>query len=496
MKKRNWIKAILISALLTFSVGTAVYANPYEPGTAGDASTFKKGEVKYSEIVFVSGEAILLTGKATIAEDAKGKLTFTATLANTDKKATLNRKFVFTVTEDTNATGGQVRKVVELSPGFTESIVVGSDTYTLSEYYFSGSSVVDQRAVINYRALSWNGRKEYTKAALAEALVVDVNAENNSYSSDWSSTEVSLMDMQFTWNSKDATTGAITKKVGNAKVAVSETKTKLVEYAENAASSISFGGKYILKETTENTISWKTDMPGTGTGAAEIRKKEKGSSKITKMPTQKMYFVPNLKDIGKDYWARDAIFKMAAMDVISTKESYYFRPLLGISKAEFAKALVTVGNLKLTGTGSVSRLPYGVKFTDVPDTHPFSKYIFAAVNTEMMAGETTKLFKPDKSLSRSYAVKTIVSAFGFEANSTESEISTPFEDDDQIPEDEKKAMNIGYRMGIISPDEYNRIDPTERVSRAEAADMLYKLIKYLEYDIKKDYKDKVVNFVL
>ena len=57
-------------------------------------------------------------------------------------------------------------------------------------------------------------------------------------------------------------------------------------------------------------------------------------------------------------------------------------------------------------------------------------------------------------------------------------------------------MNIAYRMGIISPDEYNRIDPDRRVTRAEAVDMIYKLVKYLEFDIRKDYRDKVVNFIL
>ncbi len=114
----------------------------------------------------------------------------------------------------------------------------------------------------------------------------------------------------------------------------------------------------------------------------------------------------------------------------------------------------------------------------------------------MMEASSPRKFSPDSYVTRSYAVKTIVGAFGFEDNSTESSVSTSFDDDDLVPADEKKAMNIGYSMGIITPDEYNRIEPDRRLTRAEAVDMLLKLVKYLQTDIRKDYKEKVVDFIL
>ena len=260
---------------------------------------------------------------------------------------------------------------------------------------------------------------------------------------------------------------------------------------------MSFGGGYTVKNVGENTISWSSDMPSpNSTATMELRTKDRNSTKITTVPVEQRYFIPIIRDVAQDYWAYDAINKMASLDVISAKENNYFRPLQGVSKAEFAKAMVKIGALKTEGIGSVSRLSYGVKFTDVPDKHPFAKYIFAAINTEMMEAATPTTFAPESYINRSYAVKTIVGAFGFEYNSTESAVSTPFEDDKLVPADEKKTMNIAYRMGIISPDEYNRIDPDRRVTRAEAVDMIYKLVKYLEFDIRKDYRDKVVNFIL
>ena len=399
-------KSLIIGTLMALCVSFSAYGTPFEAGTAGDPTTFKLGDAKYSEVVFVSGEAVLLTGKATITEDAKGKITFTATLANTLKKATLARKFVFNSVYDTNATGGQIRRTLTLAPGFTETITVGTDTYTLAEYYFSASSVEDKRAVISYKALSWNGRKEYTKAGQTEALVVDINAENNGYNSDWSKTEISLLDLQYSWNKKDTTTGVITKKVGTAKVAVSETKTKYIEYIGNSASSMSFGGGYTVKNVGENTISWSSDMPSpNSTATMELRTKDRNSTKITTVPVEQRYFIPIIRDVAQDYWAYDAINKMASLDVISAKENNYFRPLQGVSKAEFAKAMVKIGALKTEGIGSVSRLSYGVKFTDVPDKHPFAKYIFAAINTEMMEAATPTTFAPESYINRSYAVK-------------------------------------------------------------------------------------------
>jgi hypothetical protein len=53
---------------------------------------------------------------------------------------------------------------------------------------------------------------------------------------------------------------------------------------------------------------------------------------------------------------------------------------------------------------------------------------------------------------------------------------------------------VAHRMGIISANSYNEIEPNRLMTRAESSAMLNKFIRYLQFDIRKEYREKIINF--
>jgi hypothetical protein len=83
---------------------------------------------------------------------------------------------------------------------------------------------------------------------------------------------------------------------------------------------------------------------------------------------------------------------------------------------------------------------------------------------------------------------------GLEESSTESSTRTPFSDDAKVPVWAKKPINIAHRMGIITGNTYNEIEPDKMLTRAESAAMISRFINYLQYDIRQEYREKIINF--
>jgi len=158
------MRKLVVAVLTIYMLGmTAAAAPGYEPGISGEA-TSKKGEFKYQEVVFVSGEPILLEGTLKVSEDSRGtKATLEYELSNTAKNAKLSRKVVYLNSESSNSLGNQTTYASSLDPKYTETIQIGSDSYKLAEYLFTRSGLTDDKSIIKYLVSDWNGSKLYYK---------------------------------------------------------------------------------------------------------------------------------------------------------------------------------------------------------------------------------------------------------------------------------------------------------------------------------------------
>jgi hypothetical protein len=493
MKKNLYYKIIAVFCVLCVLLGNVYAAGIYEPGITGE-ETAKKGEYNYKEAVFVSGEPILLSGTAKFTESktsSGSKTTIEYKLSNTAKNAKLERKITYINTDTDSGYENQTTHSTDIDPKVKEIIQIGSDTYTLTAYQYSKSGVTDDKAIIKYNRYDWDGRKTYERSGGGE-VIVDINANAHSYNNYWSSTETSMIYNTLTYRYKDNPASSTYKEaVGTVDYAVSNSTMKTMEYMQNDPDPISFAGGYILKESQENVVSYVYDVPSMkGWTDGGKRNKGRSSFKLDTLPTQTRLFSPQIKDVASSYWAAEDIRAIAALDIISMKDTNYFRPLDYVSRAEFARAIVKAADIQ----PKKSSKSYKTAFEDVDKNHPYYTYINTAVDAGIINGTGERRFSPDQYLTKVQAAAIIVRAMGLEETSSESSVKTTFSDDYKIPGWAKKSINVARKMGIVRGNQDNELEPDKLLTRAEVSEMLNNFIKYLQYDIRMEYREKLIDY--
>lgn len=488
----------LISLLLTLCIlSTTVYAMPgYEAGIKGEKTT-QKNQYYYKEVVFLTGEPVVLEGTITVAEDTKGtKTTVTYNLSNTVKNATLSRKVVFNNTSSKNELGNQTTYSTSVDPRFNETVKIGSDTFVLTEYQFSRSGISDDRTIIQYLVSNWDGRKVYNRNGSSGQVVVEIGSNAYRYDNFWSSTETAVISNSLTYRYKtNATDTNYKEAVGTAEYAVSNSMVKDLEYVANDPRDISFQGGYVLKESQENVVSYKYEIPVmTNWVPNGKRNSGKDSYKMTTVPTQERTFVPTIKDVSSGYWAAEDIKKVISMGIIDVADSNYFRPLGFMNRAEFAKAIAKASDITPDDNKTVKSKSYDMVFSDVDKSNPYYDYIMMVTKTGIMQGTSTDRFSPDEYLTKVQALTIIVRALGLEEASEESSTRTSFSDDSSIQPWAKKSVNVARRMGIVTGNQNNELEPDKVLTRAECASMLNRYIRYLQFDMRTEYREKIINF--
>ncbi|HYE81023.1 MAG TPA: S-layer homology domain-containing protein [Clostridia bacterium] len=488
----------LVTAFLTIYMLsiTAAAAPGYEPGISGEA-TSNKGEFKYKEVVFVSGEPVLLEGTISVKEDSRGtKTTLEYELFNTQEEAQLTRKVVFLNSASSNSLGNQTTYASSLDPKYDETIQIGSDTYELTEYLFTRSGLIDDKTIIRYVVSDWNGSKTYSKNDGAGEVKVDFSTNMVGYNNYWSSTETSFYNYSITYTYKeDVTDTDFEEAYGTVEFAVSDSTVRNMEYINNDPKDISFKGGYVLKEGQENIVSYIYDLPDMDEDAPEgKRAKGRNSFNTNTVPVLTRTFAPTIKDVPGNYWAAEDIKKIVSMDIISVQNSSYFMPRSFMSRGEFAKAIVKACDISLEDAAKKKLKTYTPTFIDVDKNHPYYDYIEVAAKMGVMGGTSNTRFSPDEYLTKAEAAAIIVRAMGLEEASDASSTKTAFRDDGRVAAWAKKPINVAHRMGIISANSYNEIEPDRLMTRAESSAMLNKFIRYLQFDIRKEYREKIINF--
>jgi hypothetical protein len=470
-------------------------AGVYEPGITGEAAA-KKGEFNYKEVLFLTGKPILLSGivKVTESKTSTGtKTTMEYKLENIADNAKLERKVIYVNTDTQSKYGNQITSSGVVDPKFKETVQIGSDTFILTAYQYSRSGLTDDKAIIKYNRFDWNGKKTYTRNGGGE-VIVDISANTHSYDNFWSTTETSIINNSLTYRYKEATApagSAYKEVVGTVEYAVSNSKIKNMEYMQNETGAISFQGGYILKENEENVVSYVYNVPSMeGWTKTDKRNNGRNSFKMATVPTQTRLFAPPIKDVAPSYWASENIRAIAALDIISTVDTNYFRPLSYVSRAEFTRAIVKAANIQEKSNSKTKEL----LFDDVEKNHPYFSFINTAVNSGIISGTGEKRFSPDDYLTKAQAATIIVRAMGLEESVAASATKTNFADDYKIPSWSKKSINIARGMGIITGNDDNELEPDRLMTRAEVSEMISKFIKYLQYDIRKEYREKLINY--
>lgn len=193
-----------------------------------------------------------------------------------------------------------------------------------------------------------------------------------------------------------------------------------------------------------------------------------------------------IEDVSKTYWAQPEIASVVS-DSVMTLNNGNFYPESKISRVEFVKALLKVlGNDDLAVTSPV-------KFSDVKKSGADHDAIARSEQLGLVYGYPNGTFKPAGHILRDEA-QSVISHITIDGTVDANAISK-FSDASKVPGWAQNiyAKTLSYGIYVNHPDE-KELRPTEDLTRAEAAVLLYKLRQRL--DLVKDQYKKATETVL
>ena len=68
-----------------------------------------------------------------------------------------------------------------------------------------------------------------------------------------------------------------------------------------------------------------------------------------------------------------------------------------------------------------------------------------------------------------------------------------FRDNDIIPAHARNAAYVAQKIGLIRGDNRGNMNPTKRLTKAEAA-VMFSILISIQYDISKEYSERLINY--
>lgn len=178
----------------------------------------------------------------------------------------------------------------------------------------------------------------------------------------------------------------------------------------------------------------------------------------------------------ENHWAKDIISQMAGEGIINGIEEdgkLLFKPDNNTTRAEFASMIVKYQGIDVSQYEDVS-----LDFTDSNEIPLWAENIIKAAYSEgiiqgRINDDGTVTFAPYDNITRAEAMTII----GRIIPDNDDLPNLPFADSDQIPDWAVEGMQKLYSIGVINGYEDNTILPNNNIKRAEAASILYKLMK-------------------
>lgn len=178
-------------------------------------------------------------------------------------------------------------------------------------------------------------------------------------------------------------------------------------------------------------------------------------------------------DVQSSNWASEAIDAMSKRKVISGYEDGTFKPQNSISREEFAKMIAVTFSLDLTKTQSPT-------FTDVASDRWSFPFVESAKGflTGYYPPHGKPFFDPASKVTREDVAVSLVKVLGLDSNLV---VNPYFKDNDQISFNLRDYVNTAAANGLINGYEDGHggtiFKPSDPVTRAEAATLLYRAIK-------------------
>lgn len=482
MKKRLNIYTLLIALVVIWG-----YSPKNTAAVSLDASGGVKNESTYQEVVFISGKPVVF--KATSAKDTSitekisgNKLTQTykLKLTGTNGKDTLSRQIDYESTIEEFSEIGQ-KTINGTVKKYSEKIIIDGITYTLKDYQFTNGTITDSPAASDYYSGNSISTKIYTvpgtRTQPAQEIVVKTDSRHVGYENFWGATDTQITEYEIV-NGKG--------EVGTVTNRVSTSKSRVLNYEENAASMASFNGGYSVISSVDMVSQYTYDLPF-GAGKGEISLNAENTPKIERL------IVPKFRDIANSN-AKDAVEKLYSLGILEDR-SNFFSPNTPMTRLDFTVALAKAVDLRVLEAKKTKAKDTTSVFKDVKRTVKDYAYLETAVQKGIVKGKSAELFDPNGFVTRGQVATIMVRALGLENRAPDPGYNTDFADDAQIPGYARDGIYIVNELGLMTGDSVtNKFNPNKPLTRAQASLVLIRFLNYLENDLKQNYRDDILFF--
>lgn len=175
------------------------------------------------------------------------------------------------------------------------------------------------------------------------------------------------------------------------------------------------------------------------------------------------------KDVTGGYWAKESIEKLAKKGIVNGKTDDMFCPDEPIKREEFVKLIVGAAGLNVDGEND--------SFTDTDKSTWYSKYLFAAYNAGLITGRDDGSFGIGETLTRQDMATMVYRVLSKNSQSADVTNKPNFDDYELISEYARESVAVLSKLGIINGMDNNLFAPFETATRAQAAQIICKLMK-------------------
>ena len=292
------------------------------------------------------------------------------------------------------------------------------------------------------------------ESATVNSEIIPILEKNNDY-----------LDIDFSEFEKLKNTSSVTGDMrGKTYDSVNEMKEDFYELTKNA-----------LKKQDSGNKGTSGGGSGSGSFGGGIKLPEKtvdlpvDNEVIEEVINKKVEF----QDVKTVAWAEECIIYLSDRNIINGKSETHFMPLDNITRAEFVKII----SLAFPGEKmNISEIP----FKDVEEKSWYAEFVMDAFERGFIKGVSEDVFGVNDKITRQ-DIAVILYRIAEKENIPVKKIkSVLFYDDAEISDYAKVAVNTFAEGGIISGKGNNMFVPKGYATRAEAAKLIYSLMKLNE----------------
>ncbi len=174
-------------------------------------------------------------------------------------------------------------------------------------------------------------------------------------------------------------------------------------------------------------------------------------------------------DVPSGYWAYDVIRDLSARQIVAGVDAAQFNPASPITRAEFTAMLARAAGLKPAA---------GSSFADVAADKWYAGYIAAARQAGWTKGESADSFNPSGIITREQ-MAVMMTRILKNASGTK-DLPAMFKDDESVSSWARDAVRMAAELELLKGNPAGNFLPLKMTTRAEGAQAIYNLLRYLE----------------